>query len=116
MLAGTIRRYSAEVVMLSKSTRPTLPSIVAGLLVVALTSANAFAGSGHHKAVVVAHPHRCSYTPPYEAYAPPCDYKPYYYSAWNPFSLYSVYDHLSGGLQLCHLPTEPCDNGHRVTN
>ena len=40
-------------------------------------------------------------------------YAPYYYSRWNPYSLYSIYDHLSGGRQLCHLPSEPC--GHRGT-
>jgi hypothetical protein len=38
------------------------------------------------------------------------------YSRWNPYSLYSIYDHLSGGRQLCHLPSEPCDNQHRVQN
>jgi hypothetical protein len=25
---------------------------------------------------------------------------PYYYSPWNPYSLFSIYDHLSGGRQL----------------
>ena len=48
-------------------------------------------------------------------YVPP-PYAPYYYSRWNPYSAYSVYDHLSGGRQQCQLPTEPCDNNHRVTN
>jgi hypothetical protein len=49
-------------------------------------------------------------------YVPPSPYAPYYYSRWNPYSAYSVYDHLSGGRQQCQLPTEPCDNTHRVTN
>ena len=43
-------------------------------------------------------------------------YAPYYYSRWNPYSAYSVYDHLSGGRQLCYLATEPCDNNHRMQN
>lgn len=46
----------------------------------------------------------------------PSPYAPYYYSRWNPHSLYSVYDHLSGGRQLCYLATEPCDNNHRMQN
>ena len=28
----------------------------------------------------------------------------------------SIYDHLSGGRQLCYLPSEPCDDGHSVHN
>jgi hypothetical protein len=72
----------------------------------ALPSGDAFARTNRHKTVVVVHP----------IYAPPSPYAPYYYSAWNPFSAYSVYDHLSGGRQQCQLPTEPCDNNHRVTN
>jgi len=47
---------------------------------------------------------------------PASPYAPYYYSRWNPYSLYSIYDHLSGGRQLCRLPSEPCDNEHRVQN
>jgi hypothetical protein len=85
-------------------------------LVVAIAPAKSFAGANNRRSVILVYPRRCSYTPPYEAYAPPCAYRPYYYSAWNPFSVYSVYDHLSGGRELCHLPTEPCDNTHRVTN
>ncbi len=50
------------------------------------------------------------------AYPDPSPYAPYYYSRWNPYSVYSVYDHLSGGRQLCYLATEPCDNNHRVQN
>jgi hypothetical protein len=52
----------------------------------------------------------------YARHRPPNPYAPYYYSRWNPYSLYSVYDHLSGGRQLCYLPTEPCDNPHRMHN
>jgi hypothetical protein len=47
---------------------------------------------------------------------PRSPYAPYYYSRWNPYSAYSVYDHLSGGRQLCYLPTDPCDNNHRMHN
>jgi hypothetical protein len=63
--------------------------------------------------VVVVHPLFVA-PPPYVP--PPSPYAPYYYSPWNPYSAYSVYDHLSGGRQQCQLPTEPCDNNHRVTN
>jgi hypothetical protein len=96
------------------------PYALAGMaiasLVVVVAPARSFAGPNDRRSVIVVHPRRCFYTAPYEAYAPPCAYQPYYYSAWNPFSVYSVYDHLSGGRQLCNLPTEPCDNTHRVTN
>lgn len=84
-------------------------SIILGIaiaLVFAVTVGDALARSGRHKTVVVVHP----------LYAPPSPYAPYYYSSWNPYSLYSIYDHLSGGRQLCHLPSEPCDNEHRVQN
>ena len=54
--------------------------------------------------------------PRYVPYVPASPYAPYYYSRWNPYSLYSIYDHLSGGRQLCRLPSEPCDNEHRVQN
>jgi hypothetical protein len=49
-------------------------------------------------------------------YQPRSPHAPYYYSRWNPYSAYSVYDHLSGGRQLCYLPTDPCDNNHRMHN
>jgi hypothetical protein len=65
--------------------------------------------------VVVVHPLYVA-PPPYGPPPPPSPYAPYYYSPWNPYSAYSVYDHLSGGRQQCQLPTEPCDNNHRVTN
>jgi hypothetical protein len=32
----------------------------------------------------------------------------------NPF--YTLYDSLKGDTEVCSLPTEPCDNNHRVTN
>jgi hypothetical protein len=65
--------------------------------------------------VVVVHPLYVA-PPPSIPPPPPSPYAPYYYSEWNPFSAYSVYDHLSGGRQQCQLPTEPCDNNHRVSN
>jgi len=65
--------------------------------------------------VVVVHPLYVA-PPPSIPPLPPSPYAPYYYSAWNPYSAYSVYDHLSGGRQLCYLPSEPCDNNHRLGN
>jgi hypothetical protein len=65
--------------------------------------------------VVVVHPLYVA-PPPSIPPPPPSPYAPYYYSEWNPYSAYSVYDHLSGGRQQCQLPTEPCDNNHRVSN
>ena len=105
------------------TTRPTkgaddmllkLSSSTAGLLGIALTfvllcTGNSFAGTNNRRAVIVVHPRhvvRVAVSP----------YAPYYYSRWNPNSLYSIYDHLSGGRQLCRLPSEPCDNEHRVQN
>jgi len=79
------------------------------LLIVMLGTASGFAGSNNRKPTVVVHPRYV----PYAAVSP---YAPYYYSRWNPYSIYSIYDHLSGGRQLCHLPSEPCDNDHRVQN
>ena len=78
-------------------------------VVVILGAANGFAGPNNRKPTVVVHPR-------YVPYVPVSPYAPYYYSRWNPYSLYSIYDHLSGGRQLCHLPSEPCDNQHRVQN
>lgn len=66
---------------------------------------DAFARPSKHKTVVVVHP-----------LYPPSPYAPYYYSPWNPRSIYSIYDHLSGGREQCQLPSEPCDNQHRVQN
>jgi hypothetical protein len=77
-------------------------------LVVGIPAGDALARSHKPRPVVVV-----PYVPPPP---PPSPNAPYYYSAWNPFSVYSVYDHLSGGRQQCQLPTEPCDNNHRVSN
>ena len=79
------------------------------LLTVMLGTATAFAGSNNRKPTVVVHPR-------YVRYVPVSPYAPYYYSRWNSYSIYSIYDHLSGGRQLCRLPSEPCDNEHRVQN
>jgi hypothetical protein len=81
-------------------------SVAIAALAVAVPAGDALARPSKHKAVVVVHP----------LYAPPPPYAPYYYSPWNPFSIYSIYDHLSGGREQCQLPSEPCDNQHRVQN
>ena len=83
-------------------------AIVAALVVV-IPAGDALARHKPRPVVVV--PYVPPPTPP-----PPPPYAPYYYSAWNPFSVYSIYDYLSGGRQQCQLPTEPCDNNHRVQN
>jgi hypothetical protein len=87
---------------------PTLKSfVIAGAamasLAVLLDAGDASAGWKSHKRVVIVHPQ-------FDPYAP------YYYSRWNPYSIYSVYDHLSGGRELCYLATDPCDNNHRMQN
>jgi len=79
------------------------------LIVVVLGAGHGFAGQNGRKPVVVVHPR-------YAPVVPVSPYAPYYYSRWNPYSIYSIYDHLSGGRQLCRLPSEPCDNEHRVQN
>jgi hypothetical protein len=78
-------------------------------IVVLFGTGHGFADPNHRKPVVVVHPR-------YAPSVPVSPYAPYYYSRWNPYSIYSIYDHLSGGRQLCRLPTEPCDNEHRVQN
>jgi hypothetical protein len=84
----------------------TIGAAMVAALTLTLGAGDALARSSKQKTVVVVHP----------LYLPPSPYAPYYYSAWNPYSLYSIYDHLSGGRQLCRLPSEPCDNEHRVQN
>jgi hypothetical protein len=81
--------------------------VVAGAALAALgivlDAGGARANTIHRKHIVVVNP-------PFDPSTP------YYYSRWNPYSLYSVYDHLSGGRQLCYLPTDRCDNNHRMQN
>jgi hypothetical protein len=89
-------------------------AIAAGRLAIALTlvllsAGTSFAGTNGRKVVIVVHPRHV-------VRVPVSPYAPYYYSRWNPHSLYSIYDHLSGGRQLCRLPSEPCDNDHRLQN
>ena len=88
---------------------PAAARLAMALLIVVLSTASGSTGSNNRKPTVVVHPR-------YVPYAPVSPYAPYYYSRWNPYSIYSIYDHLSGGRQLCRLPTEPCDNEHRVQN
>ena len=80
---------------------------IATLSIVAMGATSGLAGQKHRRPLIVVRP---AYVAPISPYAP------YYYSAWNPRSIYSIYDHLSGGRQQCYLPSEPCDNTHRVTN
>ena len=81
-----------------------LATAIASLLAAAGAGAgDAWAGDIHARRVIVVPPR-------------PSECAPYYYSRWNPYSVYSVYDHLSGGRQVCALPSECCDNNHRVTN
>jgi hypothetical protein len=96
-------------VMLPRLNHTAIARLAMALLIVVLGTANGFAGSNNRKPTVVVHPR-------YVPYVPVSPYAPYYYSRWNPYSLYSIYDHLSGGRQLCRLPSEPCDNEHRVQN
>ena len=82
-------------------------------LILTLDAGTAAAGEAHRGRIVV-HPHYRAY--PHDPFYPYDPYYPYYYSRYSPYSLYSVYDHLSGGRHLCYLPSDPCDNNHRVTN
>jgi len=95
--------------MLTSLNYTTAARFAAALIFVALSATSGIAGQKHRRPVVVVYPRPAGVVP-----ASP--YAPYYYSTWNPYSIYSIYDHLSGGRQLCHLPSEPCDNNHRVTN
>jgi|SRR5690242_1883451 len=79
---------------------------IATLIIVAVGATTGLAGSKHRRPLIVVPPPPVVRSP----------YAPYYYSTWNPYSIYSIYDHLSGGRQQCYLPSEPCDNTHRVTN
>jgi hypothetical protein len=99
---------------------PRLSAFITGALTAALAlSLNAAARAGDLEGArpaprIVVHPRHAAY--PHDPFPPYEPYYPFYYSRWNPYSLYSVYDHLSGGRQLCYLPTDPCDNNHRITN
>jgi hypothetical protein len=95
--------------MLPSLNHTTTAPLAMALVFVMLTTTTSFAGPHNRKPTVVVHPR-------YVPYVPVSPYAPYYYSRWNPYSLYSIYDHLSGGRQLCRLPSEPCDNEHRVQN
>ncbi len=94
-----------------------LSAVIAGCLAAALAlslNAAATAGDLDRGSRIVVHPRHDAY--PHDPFYPYEPYYPFYYSPDNPYSLYSVYDHLSGGRHLCHLPTDPCENNHRVTN
>lgn len=80
---------------------------IATLIIVAMGVTNGLAEQKHRRPVVIVRP---------ASVVPVSPYSPYYYSAWNPRSIYSIYDHLSGGRQQCYLPSEPCGNNHRITN
>ena len=89
-----------------------MPPKLKAILVTALVRASAAVGPGTGDALAgdIYGRHGIA------AHHSPSPCAPYYYSRWNPYSAYSIYDHLSGGRQLCALPTECCDNNHRVTN
>ena len=89
--------------MLSKIRAILTTGLVSASLAVAPSVGVPLAGEIKPRHVIVAHPR-----------SSPCT--PYYYSRWNPYSLYSIYDHLSGGRQLCYLPSECCDDNHSVHN
>lgn len=93
---GAARRATALIIV---------RSTIVALIVVALSAASSVAAPKHRRPVVVVYPR--------QAVSP---YAPYYYSAWNPRSIYSIYDHLSGGRQQCYLPSEPCDDNHSIQN
>jgi hypothetical protein len=95
--------------MLTSLNYSTAARFAAALIIVALGATSGSAAANKRRPVVVVHP-RPALVVPVSPYAP------YYYSTWNPYSIYSIYDHLSGGRQLCSLPSEPCDNNHRVQN
>ena len=105
--SGQAKRTAA--VMLPSLNHTATAPLAMALVIVMLTTTTGVAGSNNRKPTVVVHPR-------YVPYVPVSPYAPYYYSRWNPYSLYSIYDHLSGGRQLCRLPSEPCDNEHRVQN
>jgi hypothetical protein len=92
-----------------------MSAFATGAAIAALTlDPGTAAAGGTHRGRIVVHPHyRADAHDPFYPYDP---YYPYYYSRNSPYSLYSVYDHLSGGRHLCYLPSDPCDNNHRVTN
>ena len=77
--------------------------VATACVIASLNSGSAFAGWSERRNAFVAYPD-------------PSLYAPYYYSRWSPYSAYSIYDHLSGGRQLCSMPSEPCDNNHRIQN
>jgi hypothetical protein len=108
IVSSSQAKRTAAVMLPSLNHTATAPLAMA-LVIVMLTTTTGVAGSNNRKPTVVVHP-RCV------PYVPASPYAPYYYSRWNPHSLYSIYDHLSGGRQLCRLPSEPCDNEHRVQN
>ncbi len=92
--------------MRSRFRLPVAVGVIIAALAVTAAVGDALAGTRKPKVFVTVYPR-------YRVVSP---YAPYYYSPWNPYSIYSIYDHLSGGRQLCHLPSEPCDNEHRVQN
>jgi hypothetical protein len=99
----------ASTAMLPRPKRTAARLLGLMLALVLLSAGTAFAGTNVRKPVIVVHPR-------YLVRVPVSPYAPYYYSRWNPYSFYSIYDHLSGGRQLCRLPSEPCDNEHRLQN
>jgi hypothetical protein len=96
-----------------KTSSAFLAGSAAAALALALCAGPTVAGETHRGAIG-AHPHHRAH--PYDPFYPYDPYYPYYYSRYSPHSLYSIYDHLSGGRHFCYLPSDPCDNNHRMTN
>ena len=76
----------------------TISALLAGLLAFSCTSWSALAGTHNHKKAVVADHGR------YYLYAPAAASVP---SASHP---------LTGGHEVCWLPSDGCDNNHSITN
>jgi hypothetical protein len=96
-----------------KTSSAFLTGSVAAALALTLCAGTTVAGEVD-RGTTAAHRHYRAY--PHDPFYPYDPYYPYYYSRYSPYSLYSIYDHLSGGRHLCYLPSDPCDNNHRVTN
>jgi len=87
-------------------------SLAVGLIVTASTAVlhigNAAASESHRHHHVARHPWRHAHVAHARRYA----YPPYPRSD----SLWALYQYLKDGTEWCWLPTEPCDNNHRMTN
>jgi len=90
--------------------RRIVSAVGAGLFLAALAfplHAERAGASENHR-----HHHRAAPRHPAVAYAPR-----YRYPAYPPSSsAWAIYQYLKDGTEWCWLPTEPCDNNHRMAN